>query len=126
MEKLRSLLVNMPDLVKGLTRVQYGKVSLAPFSCRRRTDQKAQPTEVATILVNLQRVGDEFRTISGSPFSSNLLNTIVKLLPTIRETSQMFLRDLNLQSAKANEVSNLWSDPDKYPDLQDAQDVSQV
>lgn len=26
MEKLRSLLVNMPDLVKGLTRVQYGKV----------------------------------------------------------------------------------------------------
>jgi DNA mismatch repair protein MSH3 len=27
MEKLRSLLVNMPDLVKGLTRVQYGKVS---------------------------------------------------------------------------------------------------
>lgn len=29
MEKLRSLLVNMPDLVKGLTRVQYGKVSPA-------------------------------------------------------------------------------------------------
>jgi DNA mismatch repair protein MSH3 len=26
-EKLRSLLVNMPDLVRGLTRVQYGKVS---------------------------------------------------------------------------------------------------
>jgi DNA mismatch repair protein MSH3 len=27
MEKMRSLLVNMPDLVKGLTRIQYGKVS---------------------------------------------------------------------------------------------------
>lgn len=26
-EKLRGLLVNMPDLIRGLTRVQYGKVS---------------------------------------------------------------------------------------------------
>jgi hypothetical protein len=52
-----------------------------------------------------------------------LLNNIVKLLPTIRETSQSFLRDLNLQAAKANEEANLWSDPDKYPDLQDAKDV---
>ena len=26
MEKLRGLLVNIPDLVKGLTRIQYGKV----------------------------------------------------------------------------------------------------
>lgn len=30
MEKLRSLLVNMPDLVRGLTRVQYGKVRTIP------------------------------------------------------------------------------------------------
>ena len=87
-------------------------------------DYQAQPTEVATILVNLQRVGDEFKTISGSPFSSALLNTIVKLLPSIRDASQSFLQDLNLQAAKANEEANLWADPDKYPDLQDAQDVS--
>lgn len=26
LEKMRSLLVNMPDLVRGLTRIQYGKV----------------------------------------------------------------------------------------------------
>jgi DNA mismatch repair protein MSH3 len=26
MEKLRGLLINIPDLVKGLTRIQYGKV----------------------------------------------------------------------------------------------------
>lgn len=26
-EKLRGLLINIPDLVKGLTRIQYGKVS---------------------------------------------------------------------------------------------------
>jgi len=28
MEKLRGLLVNIPDLVKGLTRIQYGKVKI--------------------------------------------------------------------------------------------------
>ena len=28
MEKLRGLLVNIPDLVKGLTRIQYGKVHI--------------------------------------------------------------------------------------------------
>ena len=28
MEKLRGLLVNIPDLVKGLTRIQYGKVNI--------------------------------------------------------------------------------------------------
>jgi DNA mismatch repair protein MSH3 len=28
MEKLRGLLVNIPDLVKGLTRIQYGKVQI--------------------------------------------------------------------------------------------------
>jgi DNA mismatch repair ATPase MutS len=33
MEKLRSLLVNMPDLVRGLTRIQYGKVSFHNQLC---------------------------------------------------------------------------------------------
>lgn len=87
---------------------------------------QAQPTEVASILVNLQRIGDEFKTISGSPFQSLLLNNIVKLLPTIRETSQAFLRDIDLKAAKANEEANLWADPEKFPDLQDAKDVSSV
>jgi hypothetical protein len=30
MEQLRGLLVNIPDLVKGLTRIQYGKVRILP------------------------------------------------------------------------------------------------
>jgi DNA mismatch repair protein MSH3 len=29
MEKMRSLLVNMPDLIKGLIRIQYGKVNIS-------------------------------------------------------------------------------------------------
>lgn len=33
LEKMRSLLVNMPDLVRGLTRIQYGKVRTIPCTC---------------------------------------------------------------------------------------------
>ena len=36
MEKMRSLLANMPDLVKGLTRIQYGKVDSVAFSGKIR------------------------------------------------------------------------------------------
>ncbi len=57
-------------------------------------------------------------------FKSTLLNSIHKSLPTIRETAQEFLAAINLKQARENDEANLWSDLDKYPDLQDASDVS--
>lgn len=107
-EKLRSLLVNMPDLVKGLTRIHYGK---------------ATPTEVATILIALNRIGSEFKQDVGAPFKSALLNNIVAVLPTIRETAQSFLGDINVREARENNEADLWQNADKYPDVQDAKDV---
>ena len=53
MEKLRGLLVNIPDLVKGLTRIQYGKVhfrhpDMTPKSdCYRPNPQKSLPSSSA-------------------------------------------------------------------------------
>nr|XP_031862964.1 uncharacterized protein CI109_001439 [Kwoniella shandongensis]KAA5530036.1 hypothetical protein CI109_001439 [Kwoniella shandongensis] len=111
MEKLRSLLVNMPDLVKGLTRVQYGK---------------ALPTELATILVGLVRIGSEFRPDEGEVFKSTLLNNILKTLPKIRDTSRGFLNALNIKEARENNEASLWTDPDKYLDIQDAKDCISI
>ncbi|KAK4686072.1 DNA mismatch repair protein MSH3, partial [Tremellales sp. Uapishka_1] len=107
MEKLRSLLVNMPDLVRGLTRIQYGK---------------ATPTEVATILVGLVRVGSEFRPNEGDVFKSALLNSILKILPTVKEPAKAFLEAFNVQSARDDSKADLWNDVDKYPTIQDAKD----
>ncbi|WVQ64881.1 uncharacterized protein L199_003050 [Kwoniella botswanensis] len=107
MEKLRSLLVNMPDLVKGLTRIQYGK---------------ATPTEMATILIALVRIGSEFKPTQEPIFKSSLLNTILHTLPTIQQTAKTFLESVNVKSARENDQGNLWNDPDKYPDIQDAKD----
>nr|XP_019050346.1 DNA mismatch repair protein MSH3 [Kwoniella bestiolae CBS 10118]OCF29276.1 DNA mismatch repair protein MSH3 [Kwoniella bestiolae CBS 10118] len=111
MEKLRSLLVNMPDLVKGLTRIQYGK---------------ATPTELATILVALVRIGSEFKATTEPIFRSTLLNTILHTLPTIQQTAKTFLESVNLKAARENEEANLWNDPDKYPEIQDAKDCISI
>lgn len=109
MEKLRSLLVNLPDLVRGLTRVQYGK---------------ATPSELATILTGLLRVASEFKANEGKVFKSELLNSILATLPTIADALKEFLAAIDMKAAKANNEADLWTDPDKYPDIQDAKDVS--
>ncbi|WVQ74512.1 hypothetical protein IAR50_004113 [Cryptococcus sp. DSM 104548] len=111
LEKLRSLLVNMPDLVKGLTRVQYGK---------------ALPTEVATILVALVRLGSEFKTDTGDVFRSSLLNSIPNTLPTIVGRARELLGALDIREAKANNKADLWSDLDRYPGIQDVKDCMSV
>lgn len=93
LEKLRSLLVNMPDLVRGLTRIRYAK---------------ATPTELATILVGLVRVGSEFKSDEGAPFKSELLNNILASLPTIAAPAKAFLSAIDLQAAReGNEVSHM-------------------
>lgn len=86
MEKLRSLLTNMPDLVRGLTRVQY---------------EKATPTELATLLVSLVRVASEFRPDEGKVFKSSLLNNILETLPTILEPAREFHAALDMKAARA-------------------------
>jgi DNA mismatch repair protein MSH3 len=88
-------------------------------------DQEATPTEIASILVALNRIGSEFKPITEDVFACSLLNNIIKTLPTIRGIVQGFLEHINLKAAKENDEANLWNDPDKYPDLQDAKDVRQ-
>jgi hypothetical protein len=78
---------------------------------------------LSTILVGLTRVGSEFKPNEGQVFTSALLNSILKILPTIREPARQFLGAINIKAAKENNVADLWTDPDKYPDLQDAKDV---
>lgn len=108
MEKLRSLLLNMPDLVRGLTRVQYGK---------------ATPNELATLLIALVRLASEFKPNTGNVFRSCLLNNIPNTLPTVLNTSQRFLNALNLKQARENDEANLWANPERFPEIQDVKDV---
>lgn len=87
---------------------------------------KATPTEVATILVGLVRVSSEFKVDEGDPFDSPLLNSILKVLPSIRDSSKALLDAINVKEARNGDKANLWNDIDKYPDIQDAKDVSHM
>ncbi|ORX33699.1 muts domain V-domain-containing protein [Kockovaella imperatae] len=111
MEKLRSLLVNMPDLIKGLTRIQYGK---------------ATPNELATILVGLHRIASEYKATVKGIFKSKLLNNILEMLPTIKDTTKRFLDAIDIKAARNDDKSGLWADPDRYPDIQDAKDCISI
>jgi DNA mismatch repair protein MSH3 len=82
------------------------------------------PTELATILVGLARVGSEFKPDEGDVLQSALLNSILRVLPTIKQPATDFLAALKLKEARDNNKADLWVDTDKYPDLQDAKDVS--
>lgn len=111
MEKLRSLLINMPDLVRGLTRAQYGKTT---------------PNELSAILTGLVRISSEFRPDNPPGFGSDLLNDLVQKLPTIRDAATTLLGTLNMKAAKNNEEENLWQDRDRFPAIQDAKDCIDI
>lgn len=85
---------------------------------------QAEPSELATILIGLARVGSEFRPKEGIVFRSALLNNILETLPTIATTAREFLAAIDVKAARAGDLARIWSDTEKYPDLQDAQDVS--
>lgn len=106
--KLRTVLKGLPDLTKGLSRIQYGK---------------STPKEVATVLTALQRVANEFDLIDkpqDAGLKSPLLNDILFTLPRLREPVQQFLNDINVTKAHEGELTDLWRDSEKYPEVDDA------
>lgn len=79
---------------------------------------------MANILVALVRISSEFKPDEGRIFSSRLLNNILKILPSIRDTARSFLNAIDIKEARDGNMAGLWADPDKFPDVQDAKDVS--
>lgn len=105
--KLRTLLKGLPDLAKGLCRIQYGK---------------SNPKEVATVLTALSRIANTFEPRakpSDAGFKSELLNDIVFTMPHIREAVKGFLEDMDLKKAREGEITELWASPEKYPEVED-------
>ncbi|KAG8825802.1 Mismatch repair protein msh3 [Serendipita sp. 401] len=106
--KLRTLLKGLPDLVKGLCRIQYGK---------------SNPKELVTVLLALSRISTEFEPMKTSEdvgFKTPLLNDIVFGLPRLRVAVDKFLKEIDIKKARDGEITELWKDPAKYPEIEDA------
>ncbi|KAJ1310165.1 hypothetical protein OPQ81_006909 [Rhizoctonia solani] len=108
LERLQLLLKGLPDLVKGLCRIQY---------------KKATPSELATMLTAWQRIAtalDPIPTSKDAGFKSDLLNDIAYSLPTLREPLAAIMSEINLPEARDNNKAELWVNSEKYPEIEEA------
>lgn len=123
---LRQLLRGLPDLARGLCRIQYGKVrcSLRYFSVSEFNQsswiRQCTPQELAMLLPAFNKIATTFDPV-GSPseggFRSPILNDVIYTMPKLREPIQSLLRVFSLKAAAEGKKDSMWTDPDKFPDL---------
>ncbi|EGO20981.1 hypothetical protein SERLADRAFT_441366 [Serpula lacrymans var. lacrymans S7.9] len=104
---LKQVLKKLPDLSKGLCRIQYGKCT---------------PQELATLLLAFKKVATVFEGCKDSAdggFRAKLLKELVISLPKLKQPVMDLLGSISLQKAFDGRKDTLWSDPDKYPALDD-------
>ncbi len=106
---LPNLLQGLPDLERGLARMTYGR---------------ATPTELATVLLSLNRVTQEYRPEDAATWNleSSLLHEHVLSLTSGKVPVQTYLNQISISAARANSKSDLFPDPDRYPSIQSAKD----
>lgn len=105
---LRQLLKRLPDLAKGLCKIQYGQ---------------CKPEELALLLSALQRIANAFEDVETPAdvgFQSPVLNEIVYALPKIRPAVSGIVAEISLKEAAAGNREHLWTDPGRYPAVLDA------
>ncbi|KAJ1024845.1 hypothetical protein NDA16_002885 [Ustilago loliicola] len=109
LRSLPNLLHGLPDLERGLARMTYGR---------------ATPTELATVLLGLNRVTQEFRPEDSESWSlqSSLLHHHILSLTEGKRAVQKYLNQISIKEARANNKSDLFPDPDLYPAIQGAKD----
>ncbi|KAL4068083.1 muts domain V-domain-containing protein [Scleroderma citrinum] len=102
---LRQAMRKLPDLAKGLCRIQYGQCS---------------PQELATLLPAFNKVATAFDGLAEEPgggFDSKLLNEIVLALPKLKIPMRELLGAVSLKGAEQGNKISLWKDPEKFPEL---------
>ncbi|KAI0806964.1 muts domain V-domain-containing protein [Fomes fomentarius] len=107
--QLRELLRRLPDLARGLCRIQYGKCT---------------PQELVVLLKAFQRVSTTFSALhpsqppSGTNLKSKLLKGVVEALPKLRDPVRELCDAIVLKEAEEGRKDTMWNDVDKYPDLE--------
>ncbi|KAG5354224.1 hypothetical protein C0989_003737 [Termitomyces sp. Mn162] len=105
---LRQILRKLPDLAKGLCRIQYGQCT---------------PQELAVLLPAFNKIGqafDNFESPSDVGFRSSLLNEIVFLLPKLKGPMKELMSAIRLDQAAEGRKDIMWTDLERYPEISDA------
>ncbi|KAJ7470616.1 muts domain V-domain-containing protein [Mycena latifolia] len=104
---LRQLLKRLPDLGKGLCRIQY---------------KQCTPEELAVLLPAFYKIGNTFLAIQAPAdigLNSKLLNEIVSSLPPLKMPMTRLLDAINIKETAAGQKEYMWKDPNKYPNVED-------
>lgn len=121
---LRDLLKNIPDLAKGLCRIQYGKVGLLQYRvvwCLIIII-KCTPQELSVLLPAFNKIAVAFDgvvNLADVGFQSHLLNGIILSLPKLKQPIQGLLSAISLKKAAEGRMDTLWTDPERYPVIAD-------
>ncbi|KAJ3512522.1 hypothetical protein NLJ89_g3471 [Agrocybe chaxingu] len=105
---LRGLLKRLPDLAKGLCRIQYGQCT---------------PKELSVLLPAFKKIADaydEFNSPASVGVRSGILNEIISSLPKLKEPVRKLLEIVNLKKAAGGKKDEMWNDRERYPDIIDA------
>jgi len=122
---LRNILRGLPDLAKGLCRIQYGQVNeIPPTTVRTITEaNQCTPQELAVLLPAFNKVASAFEDVD-TPASvgleSPVLNEIISSFPKLREPIKVLLRAVNLKKASEGKKDAMWTDLERYPGIIDA------
>ncbi|PWZ02446.1 hypothetical protein BCV70DRAFT_196688 [Testicularia cyperi] len=109
LRSLPNLLQGLPDLERGLARMTYGRIT---------------PSELATVLLSLNRVTQEFRPaeLPTMQLGSDLLEEHIVSLSASKDPVQRYLGQISIKEARANNKADLFVDADRYPAVQAAKD----
>jgi DNA mismatch repair protein MSH3 len=108
-----AVLQKLPDLARGLARIQYGRCNLR---------------ELHTFLKAFNKVATSFPTFtSPSPsevgFRSPLLNRIIWALPKLRVSVQALVSQINMTQLELEKKAEIWTNPDRWPNIEDTAEV---
>ena len=127
---LRQILQRLPDLAKGLCRIQYGQVCMPneiPLDVLWMYTYKCTPQELANLLPAFNKIANAFDAVE-SPldvgFKSGVLNDIIYSLPKLKEPMKELIGAVSLKEAAKGSKDTMWTDPERFPSIADADLVS--
>ncbi|KAJ7685045.1 DNA mismatch repair protein MSH3 [Mycena polygramma] len=101
---LRQILKRLPDLAKGLCRIQY---------------KQSTPQELAVLISVFYKIGSVFEPVHTSAdvgLKSKLLNDIIFSLPPLKKPMR---KGINFKQAAEGKKDSMWRDSSKYPLVED-------
>ena len=90
---------------------------------------KCTPQELAVLLPAFNKIGVAFDAVESPSyvgFKSSVLNDIIYSLPKLKQPMKVLMEAVSLKAAAEGNKDKMWTDPDRYPKIADADMVRDI